>query len=335
MRAARENARAAWEAKCGSKDVEHVEHAYIAMLYAAYHSLTPSEFFDKRGVLGQKFDTDRRECKTISRLYDKANPGDIRPNIRYTWSYTLEQRTYTVVKSYAWWLLLLHQKEGSELDKFISDAVLGRSWTEVSHKCHWAFCFVVSHLEPVMRIENSDRTVCKNRSRGKDGGCNALHSLHPYDHCLLDMPVGTSFDIELPPPLPGLANGQKVRRSSDKNLSLPLSEFKHDIRGKKSRGIEQLPPLPERKDSNKQASSPRVRLTGPCVYGHTTLSGDCWLRDPAHKCELYAKIAGASLGRLCQKDNGGKTSVWSATRLRHHNGAPTIGELYVGVALTS
>ena len=43
-----------------------MEHAYIAKLYAAYHSLTPREFFDKRGVLGQNFDTDRRECKTIT-----------------------------------------------------------------------------------------------------------------------------------------------------------------------------------------------------------------------------------------------------------------------------
>ena len=195
-----------------------------------------------------------------------------------------------MVKSYAWWLLLLHQKEGSELDIFISDAVLGGSWTKVSHKCHWAFCFVVSHLEPVMRIENSDRTVCKNRSRGNDGGCNALHSLHPYDHCLLDMPVGTPFDIELPPPLPGLANGQKVGRSADKELSPPLSEFKHDIRGKKSRGIEQLPPLPERNDSNKQAVPPRARLIGPCVYGHTTSSGDSWLRDPADKTRVVCKF---------------------------------------------
>ncbi len=55
-----------------------------------------------------------------------------------------------------------------------------------------------------MRRENADRSVCKNRSRGKDGGCNALASLHPYAHCFLGTRVGTAFDIDLPPRLPGV-----------------------------------------------------------------------------------------------------------------------------------
>ena len=76
-----------------------------------------------------------------------------------------------------WWVLFLHQEEGPQLDKFIRDAGLGGTWCHVSHKCHWPWCFNVSHLELVLKAVNDDRSVCKNRSRANGGGCNALHSL--------------------------------------------------------------------------------------------------------------------------------------------------------------
>ena len=77
----------------------------------------------------------------------------------------------------------------------------GASWafTQTSHKCHWAWCLVLSHLEQGLPIQNYDPNVCKNRSRVDWGGCNALKCLHPFDYCLLDNPKGTSFDDTLPP----------------------------------------------------------------------------------------------------------------------------------------
>ena len=88
------------------------------------------------------------------------------------------------------WVLFLHQEEGPQLDKFVRDTVLA-GWCHVSHKCHWAFCFNVAHLEQVSKTVNDDPSVCKNRSWANDGGCNALHSLHPHDHCLLVNPHGS------------------------------------------------------------------------------------------------------------------------------------------------
>ena len=38
-------------------------------------------------------------------------------------------------------------------------------------------------LELVVKAVTDDRTVCKTRSRANDGGCDAVHSLHPHDHC--------------------------------------------------------------------------------------------------------------------------------------------------------
>lgn len=99
----------------------------------------------------------------------------------------------TIIRPFHWWVPFLHQEEGPHLDKFIRNSVLGGTWCQISHKCHWAFCLNVSHLEQVVGAVNHDRTICKNRSRDKDGGCNALGSLHPHDHCLLANPVGNAF----------------------------------------------------------------------------------------------------------------------------------------------
>ena len=102
------------------------------------------------------------------------------------------------------------------LCRTLRNAVLGGTWCHISHKCHWAVCLNVSHLEQVvMRTITDDRTACKNRSQANDGGCNALYSLHPHDHCLclLDNPHGAAFDDQLPLRLPAPL-GQKKKIQS-------------------------------------------------------------------------------------------------------------------------
>ena len=57
-----------------------------------------------------------------------------------------------------------------------------------------------------------DRCVCKNRSRNKEGGCNALHSLLPHNRSILGMPQRIEFDAELPVPLQNKASKQCFSR---------------------------------------------------------------------------------------------------------------------------
>ena len=77
MRAAREQARAVWEATCGSKDMEHTK---IAILYAAYHSLTTREYFYKRGLSGQNFDADARNRQRVSQ--PESQPTSVKGQMR-------------------------------------------------------------------------------------------------------------------------------------------------------------------------------------------------------------------------------------------------------------
>lgn len=199
MRGMRERAERMWKSKYNSVDMQHDK---IAELYAAYKSETARNYFSQRGLLGQNFGEERGNCRTLQRIFAAAQPGVIRPSTKnYKLRIRYGENSPRIVQTYAWWILLLNQEEGSQLDKYISNLVLGGSWTETSHKCHWAFCFVLSHLEQVPTIENLDRNVCKNRSRGRDGGCNALQSLHPHHHCLLDNATGTEFDANLEGPL--------------------------------------------------------------------------------------------------------------------------------------
>lgn len=56
----------------------------------------------------------------------------------------------------------------------------------------------MAHLEQVLKTVNDDRTICKNGTRLRDGGCNALTSLHPHDdYCMLDNPEGEPFTVQL------------------------------------------------------------------------------------------------------------------------------------------
>ena len=255
LRDIRERANAAWKLKCGSEDVERLQ---IRSLYDAYYSATPRKYFQQKGVIGQDLDADVKECRTIDRDYNKSRSGVTRPHENYSFT-----RNRVMTRSYAWWVLFLHQAEGPELDAFIRNTLLGGPNFQISHKCHWAFCYVVSHLEQVMSMENSDRSVCKNGSRARDGGCNALQSLHPHDHCLLGLSRGTGFDTKPP---------------------WPLHET-HKVPSKKRKRVE---PVGRDEESQEKAPKrrkagwlPRVERKGPCAEeGCLTPGRRGWMQDP-------------------------------------------------------
>ena len=92
--------------------------------------------------------------------------------------YCNEEHHFAINKSIFYWTLLIHQEPNSQdLDKFISDTLLG---CEISHRCHWARCLAVSDLELVLQSTNQDRTICKNRGREHIGKCQAEGSKHKW-----------------------------------------------------------------------------------------------------------------------------------------------------------
>ena len=62
------------KAKCGS---EGEEHRRIGQWYQAYHSATAGHHFDKRGILGQYFKTGPESCRTVDRMFNEFNTGDL------------------------------------------------------------------------------------------------------------------------------------------------------------------------------------------------------------------------------------------------------------------
>ena len=165
--------------------------------------MDPRLYFGKLGLLDQDWNTRADSCRTIDKVYDSSNYSTLRPNL----SYKCGRHDQAVMKGYYWWIMLLHTEEGSQLDNFISNS----HWTQTSHKCHWAFCLVISHLEAVRAAENVDRTVCKNGLRARYGGCNSLQSLHPHDHCLIGAPRASGFEkvIYYDPQAPKLRRASK------------------------------------------------------------------------------------------------------------------------------
>ena len=84
-------------------------------------------------------------------------------------------------RSYAGSIILLDLKEGSYLDKFISNS----HRTEVSHESHQAFYFVASHLKVARNGENDDRSIYDTKSKIAQSDHNPLRTLHPHNHSLL------------------------------------------------------------------------------------------------------------------------------------------------------
>lgn len=158
----------------------------IETFYDAYHSPTARVYFEHLGLLHQEATT---LCRTLQEDFEKRPEGATQ--LHKSYNLDLHGRNFT--KYYPWWVLFLSQEEGPQLDKFIRNAVLGGTWCHISHRCHWGWCLNVAHLEQVLRVVNDDRSICKNGSRSQDGGCNALSSLHPHDHCLLRNPIGAPF----------------------------------------------------------------------------------------------------------------------------------------------
>lgn len=115
-----------------------VHHEIRASYYKASYHPSARSYFAQRGLIGQKDNEGSDECRTVDDVYKKRHGNLRRPQRTYEFK-TFAQR------SWHWWVLFLNQEEGSWLDKFIDDAVLG--WSEVSHKCHRPWCFVFSHLE--------------------------------------------------------------------------------------------------------------------------------------------------------------------------------------------
>ena len=175
LRKRRRRAEAKWTA---GFDSEEDKKGDMDALYSAYHSQTARNYFMGKGLLNQGKDP---LCRTLRQGFITRNPGATRSDIVYM----LKLPEGVIAKEYPWWVLFLQQEHGPQLDKFIRNALLGGTWCHISHKCYWAFCLNSSHLEQVLKPVNDDRSVCKNRSRDNDGGCNALHSLHPHNHCLL------------------------------------------------------------------------------------------------------------------------------------------------------
>ena len=100
-------------------------------------------------------------------------------------------------------------------------------------------------------MENVNQTICKNRSRAKKGGCNALGSMHPHDHCFLGLPQGTSFDANLPMPI-GASKVPKVNKRKTMD-----SEGGQEIKVIK-----------------------KWKRQGLCANGHTTTNKHGWYLDP-------------------------------------------------------
>ena len=293
LRRQRTIAETMWKLGC---DGEEVEARNMAILYSVYYSRTARNYFMDHGLLNQGKDS---LCRTLRSQFDKRQPG----TVRLTATYHARLPEGTLTKKYFWWVLLLHQNVGPQLDKFIHNAVLGGTWCHVSHKCHWAFCLNVSHLELVLRAVNDDRTVCKNRSRANDGGCNALSSLHSHDHCLLDNPHGAFFDDEPPPPQPRprISQERKMVGPCFNGCSTTRQWYRHPDDGtkclcstcyirmyrakRKEAGLSRWPAL----------DGPKTRIAGPCVNGCTTTWGGGWCRDSGHKmtppCSVYFKRA--------------------------------------------
>ena len=264
MRLSRENHQRIWEINCKSKEEEHFS---TAKLYAAYHSRTVREYFSNRGLLGQSFDPVESQCRIVSRSFEKAEDQS-RPRMKYC----LRTKWGKLMSTWGWFLLLLHQPEGSELDKFIFDTLI--SWVHLSHKFHWAWCFVISHLERELPDENDDRTSCKNRSRRLYGGCNALTSRHPFNHCLLDLPKGDAFDLNLPPPPRGKVTALKAPRGKSADLQAPRGKATN-LQATKRKAPKPL----SRTDTSKRPKTLQPELTGPCANGHKTSLNNEWHED--------------------------------------------------------
>ncbi|KAM0803559.1 hypothetical protein BDR22DRAFT_36882 [Usnea florida] len=170
-----------------------------AYLYASYYSITLRDYFAQRGLNDQQSSGGPDVCRTVKAIYTKRPIDQNRPKTLYTLK--IDSKYYT--RSWATWIVLLHQEEGSRLDKFIDDMLLG--WCEVSHKCHRPWCFVNKHLEYVRTANNFDRSICMHGTRRDVGDCQAENSLHSHDVCHLDTPLGDPFDKDLPPPIKRIA----------------------------------------------------------------------------------------------------------------------------------
>lgn len=211
-------------------DVES-QHERRAGFYAAYYSPTARSYFRQRGLLNQQDNEGSDWCRSVDAIYLKRANTQTRPNANYNLG--------RLTRAWHWWVCFLNQEEGSRLDKYIDNAVLG--WCEISHKCHRPWCYVFSHLEfvrtrtvcwitsmliiaQVRTPNNMDRSVCKNSTRRDYGGCQAENSLHSHDPCLLDLELGDSFDYDLPPAMRAIRAGArslKRKRSQIVRIRLP------------------------------------------------------------------------------------------------------------------
>lgn len=107
-------------------------------------------------MIGRGLDAEGKECRTIDKVYAKSSSGCVRLNRDCRFASRIMKLLSYLSKDLAWWILLIDQPEGLELDKFVRDAMWGEFIFQISHKCHWAFCYVVSHHALVMVTEDSD-----------------------------------------------------------------------------------------------------------------------------------------------------------------------------------
>ena len=85
----------------------------------------------------------------------------------------------------------------------ILDLIISVTWASLSGSDYLNPQFrCMSQFQAILRVINDDRSICKNRSRSKNGDDDALQSLHPQDHCLLDNPQGAAFDERPTPRVP-------------------------------------------------------------------------------------------------------------------------------------
>ncbi|KAM0805543.1 hypothetical protein BDR22DRAFT_816982 [Usnea florida] len=137
-----------------------------------------------------------------------------------------------------------------------------RAFVNISHKCHFAWCLNVAHLEQVVKEVNDDRTRCKVGSRANDG--EAFDELDAGES-----PVERP-ELEGPCTNGCTTSGQWKRDPDDKTKVLcnACYQKKHYLR----------------KQEAQSPNGTRPKNQGPCVNGCTETPQ--WLKDPDDKTKV-------------------------------------------------
>lgn len=117
--------------------------------------------------------------------------GQLRPNNNY--QIRLRGCSTRTVKLSAWWVLLLNQQIGPNLDMFIVNAELGAVWCYSSHICHHPFCYEYPTLTKyclyTISIFQGARTVSESTLKAVTRFSLFIHFIAAYFISLLNHPL--------------------------------------------------------------------------------------------------------------------------------------------------